>query len=46
MKMNFDKEIELLVENNPNDYTLGSKLRTLYSERKLNTIQEDKTTRS
>ena len=42
--MNLDKQLELLVKKNPNDFRLGSKVRMLYRERKRNTIKENKAT--
>jgi|TARA_R110002110_G_scaffold140573_1_gene327951 hypothetical protein len=45
MKMKLNKQIKVLVKNTPNDYRLGSKIRMLYSERKHNTSEENKTAR-
>jgi hypothetical protein len=44
--MNLDKKIKLFIKAYPNDSILGAKVRMLYSERKRNTIKENKTTRS
>ena len=46
MKMNFNRQIEILVKKTPNDSNLGLKVRMLYSERKRNTSEKNKTTRS
>ena len=46
MKMNFNRQIEILVKKTPNDSDLGLKVRMLYSERKRNTSEENKTARS
>jgi len=44
--MNFNRQIEILVKKTPNDSDLGLKVRMLYSERKRNTIEKNKTARS
>lgn len=46
MKMNFNRQIEILVKKTPNDSDLGLKVRMLYSERKRNTSEKNKTARS